>query len=115
MDALGVVYPSYRLQANVEDLFEAHYSTLKAHYCGEKIVGAVISPPFMDMHALNHQSNMFKGPMMAKCSATSHDLESTFKVVVHSCNVEGSKEQLPSMVSKCQNLWRSMCLDLLDI
>lgn len=109
--------PNIGYKQNVKDLFEAHYSTLKAHYCGEKTVGAVGSPPFMDMHALNHQSNMFKGPMMANVVDAMQlpiTLNPFTKLCAHSCNVEGSKEQLPSMVSKCQNSWRSMCLNLLD-
>jgi hypothetical protein len=68
MDSLGVVYPQYWLQPNADELFEAHFKCLKDHYCYEKKVGEVYSPPMLEMAALNHEASLFKGAMKANAA-----------------------------------------------
>jgi hypothetical protein len=33
MDALGIIFPQFWLQANCNELFSLHLKTLKAHFC----------------------------------------------------------------------------------
>lgn len=68
MDALGVVYPQYWLQPHAEEFFEGHFAILKNHYCYERKIGDVYSPPVLDLSALNHECSQFKGAMKANAA-----------------------------------------------
>jgi hypothetical protein len=50
MNATGIIYPQFWIQPEVEQIFLAQLSTLKAHYCHGKNIGAnqMYIPPLLD-------------------------------------------------------------------
>lgn len=65
MKAPKLVYSQYRLQPNEDNLFEAHFKSLKDCYCQERKVRAMYSPSMLDMATLNHEAWLFKGATKA--------------------------------------------------
>lgn len=77
MNALGVVFPQYWLQANCEDLFPMHIKTLRAHFAVVRHVnfGTVSEPdnqqvdPLIDGKLLHLQMSLFKLTMTSHSQA----------------------------------------------
>ena len=68
MDSLGIVFPQYWLQENVDMSFSTHLAILKAAFCQPKLVvdakgdGAWVSS-LLSASTLNEQMAMFKMAM----------------------------------------------------
>jgi hypothetical protein len=62
MNATRIIYPQFWIQPEVEQIFLAQLSTLKAHYCHGKNIGAnqMYSPPLLDELKLEAQASFFK-------------------------------------------------------
>ena len=68
MNALGIVFPQFWLQPNVDELFPLHLKTLKSHFCETKSVNkgtekepvlSQVSEP-LDARNLDLQTSLFK-------------------------------------------------------
>jgi hypothetical protein len=92
MDALGIVFPQFLLQANCDALFPLHLKTLKAHFCelrsvisgSEKdgVSTQVFEP--LDARTLDLQTSLFKLTIKSNAkSAMEEPHETPISLKVH--------------------------------
>jgi hypothetical protein len=91
MDALGIVFPQFWLQANCDELFSLHLKTLKAHFCelrsvisrSEKEGVSCQVSKLLDARTLDLQTSLFKLTMKSNAKTVMeepHDMNLVTKL-----------------------------------
>ena len=73
MYALGIIYPQYCLQADVEITFSRHLDTMKIWYCNARVFGSGVNKEVIrgipDIWFLDSQQGCFKIVMKSNAHA----------------------------------------------
>ena len=73
LDAIGIIYPQYWLQVDVEITFSKHLHTLKNWYCNARVLGSGVDreviPGILDRWSLDSQQGYFKIAMKSNALA----------------------------------------------